>query len=142
MSISKSKKGLMALKINLEKSFDGLEWGFIRHTLSFFNFPMDWIELIMSYITTSSLSVLVIGKYYITSYLLGAFNKVNLSPLTSSSYAWNISLGSSLMKSTSTHGLGLEPRETAQPSRISSSRMISFSLPRPPKETTRPSKEP
>ena len=62
MSISNSKKGLMALKIDLEKAFDRLEWGFIKHILEFFSFPSDWIKLIMSYITTSSLSVLVNGE--------------------------------------------------------------------------------
>lgn len=52
----------MALKIDLEKAFDRLEWGFIKHILVFFNFPRDWIEFIMSCITTSSLSVLVIEE--------------------------------------------------------------------------------
>ena len=33
MTISKSKKGLMALKINLEKAFDRLKWNFIHHVL-------------------------------------------------------------------------------------------------------------
>ena len=62
MSISKSKHGLMALKIDLEKAFDRLEWGFIKHILSFFNFPTNWIELIMSCISSSSLPVLVNGE--------------------------------------------------------------------------------
>ena len=52
MSISKSKQGLMALKIDLEKAFDRLEWGFIKHIISFFNFPIDQVELIMSCIST------------------------------------------------------------------------------------------
>lgn len=59
MSISKSKWGLMVLKIDLEKAFDKLEQGFIKHILSFFNFPTDWIELIMSCISISSLLVLI-----------------------------------------------------------------------------------
>ena len=62
MSISNNKKGLMALKIDLEKAFDKLEWGFIKHILEFYNFPSNWIELIMSWITTSSPSVLVNGE--------------------------------------------------------------------------------
>ena len=33
MTISKSKQGLMALKIDLEKAFDRLEWNFIHHVL-------------------------------------------------------------------------------------------------------------
>ena len=62
MSISKSKEGLMALKIDLEKAFDRLEWGFIRQILIFFKFPTTLIDLIMSCISTSSLSMLVNGE--------------------------------------------------------------------------------
>ncbi|KAK9991117.1 hypothetical protein SO802_026102 [Lithocarpus litseifolius] len=57
ISTSSSKKGLMAVTIDLEKAFDRLEWGFIRHILNFFNFPRAWIDLIMSCITTASLSI-------------------------------------------------------------------------------------
>ena len=41
MTISKSKQGFMALKINLEKAFDRHEWGFIYHVLNWFKFPKD-----------------------------------------------------------------------------------------------------
>lgn len=59
MTTSKSKRGLMALKIDLEKAFDGLEWSFIHRILIWFNFPNDWIMLIMSCISLSNLSVLI-----------------------------------------------------------------------------------
>ena len=62
MTISKSKQGFMALKIDLEKAFDRLEWDFIYHVLNWFNFPKDWIDLIMSYISSSNLSVLINGE--------------------------------------------------------------------------------
>ena len=64
----------MALKIDLEKAFDRLEWGFIKHILSFFNFPVDWVELIMSCISTSSLLVLLnreILNYFLPSRGIG-----------------------------------------------------------------------
>jgi ribonuclease HI len=62
MTTSRSKVGAMALKIDLEKAYDRLEWSFIRRTLQFFNFPTSWIDLIMSCISSSSLSILVNGE--------------------------------------------------------------------------------
>ncbi len=62
MSNYRSKVRTMALKIDLKKAYDPLEWSFIRHTLQFFNFPSSWIELIMSCISSSSLSILVNGE--------------------------------------------------------------------------------
>ena len=61
MTTSKSKKGTMAIKIDLEKAFDRLEWGFIRQTLIYFKFPPDWISLIMSCISSSNLLILLNG---------------------------------------------------------------------------------
>jgi hypothetical protein len=39
MTLSRSKIGTMAIKINLEKAYDRLEWSFIRRTLQHFNLP-------------------------------------------------------------------------------------------------------
>ena len=62
MSISRSKIGNMAIKIDLEKAYDRLEWSFIRLTLQYFNLPQCWIDLIMSCISSSYLSILVNGE--------------------------------------------------------------------------------
>ena len=51
----------MAIKIDLEKAYDCLEWNFIRDTLKLFNFPNHLTSLIMSCVSTSSISVLVNG---------------------------------------------------------------------------------
>ena len=44
----KGRTGYMALKIDLEKANDKLEWSFIRDMLIRVNLPMDIIDLIMS----------------------------------------------------------------------------------------------
>ena len=62
MLLSHSKIGYMAVKIDLEKAYDRLEWSFIRLTLQFFKFPSDWINLIMSCVSSTTLSVLVNGE--------------------------------------------------------------------------------
>ena len=62
ISTFKSKFGLMALKIDLEKAFDSLEWSFIYQVLNWFKFPKDWIDFIMSYISFSNLSVIMNDK--------------------------------------------------------------------------------
>ena len=61
MSRRKGRTGLMAIKIDLEKAYDRLEWSFIRDTLKLLNFPNHLISLIMSCVSTSFISVLVNG---------------------------------------------------------------------------------
>lgn len=51
---TKGKNGLMAIKIDLEKTYDKIEWSFIREMLLSFNFPSSLVELIMSYISSIS----------------------------------------------------------------------------------------
>lgn len=58
MSKKKGKDGFMAIKIDLKKAYDRLEWSFIRDTLALFNFPNHLSSLIMSCVSTSSISVL------------------------------------------------------------------------------------
>ena len=51
----------MALKIDLEKAYDKLEWSFIKGMLSRYNFPENLSELIMSCISSMSTSLLFNG---------------------------------------------------------------------------------
>ena len=62
-SISRSKggKGHMAIKIDLEKAYDKIEWGFIREMLIHFNFLDNIIDLIISCVTSVSTSILFNG---------------------------------------------------------------------------------
>ena len=52
MGRAKGKFGYMVLKIDLEKAYDKLEWGFIRSMLIRYNFPDNLIEIIMSCISS------------------------------------------------------------------------------------------
>ena len=57
----KGRNGYMAIKLDLEKAYDKLEWSFIRKMLIRFNFLENLIELIMSCISLISTSLLFNG---------------------------------------------------------------------------------
>lgn len=52
---------MMAIKIDLEKAYDRLEWSFIRDTLDLFKFPKHLISLIMSWVSFLSILMLFNG---------------------------------------------------------------------------------
>lgn len=49
-------EGLVAIKIDLEKAYDGLEWSFIRDTLLPYKFLNHLVSLIMSCASSSTIS--------------------------------------------------------------------------------------
>ena len=49
----------MVIKIDLEKAYDRLEWSFVQDTLKLFNIPDYLVNVIMSYILSSSVAVLL-----------------------------------------------------------------------------------
>ena len=53
--------GFMAIKVDLVKAYDRLEWSFIRKVLQAFCFPNEMIKLIMSYVLTTTISILING---------------------------------------------------------------------------------
>ena len=53
--------GVMAIKFDLEKAYDRLEWSFIRDTLKLFQVLTKLILLIMSCISSSSISIFFNG---------------------------------------------------------------------------------
>ena len=57
----KGRMGQLVLKLDLEKAYDRLEWGFIRKVLNFFKFPPSFVDLVLECVSTSSLSILVNG---------------------------------------------------------------------------------
>ena len=70
----------MAIKLDLEKTYDRLEWSFIRDTLNPYKFLSHLVSLIMSCVSTSSVSILVIEGALIQFPLRGIRQKDPLSP--------------------------------------------------------------
>ena len=57
----KGSMGFMVVKVDLTKAYGRIEWSFIHKVLLAFHFPQKLIELIMSCISTTSMSLLFNG---------------------------------------------------------------------------------
>lgn len=62
MRKKKRKKGIMVLKVDLEKAYDRLSWSFIQDTLEDIGFCEEWMRNVMGCITTANLAVLWNGE--------------------------------------------------------------------------------
>lgn len=62
MNKSKKKKGDVAYKIDLEKAYDNVSWGFLRGCLNDFGFPPIITKLIIHCVSSSTLSIIWNGK--------------------------------------------------------------------------------
>ena len=69
MAKKKGRGGVMAIKLDLEKAYDRLKWSFFRDTLKLFRLPSKLISLIMSYISSSAISILFNGGNPLSPYL-------------------------------------------------------------------------
>ena len=58
----KGQKGAMAIKIDLEKAYNRLDWNFLRRVLMEIGFPSKLIGLIMNIVTTVQFALLWNGE--------------------------------------------------------------------------------
>ena len=58
MRFSKRKKGVMAIKIDLEKAYDRLDWSFVIDSLKDLGMLDHFIFIIWHCISTTSMSIL------------------------------------------------------------------------------------
>ena len=59
---NKGKTGFMALKLDMSKTYDRVEWSFMEKVLVKMGFQKRWVKLMMACITTASYSVLINGE--------------------------------------------------------------------------------
>ena len=71
----KEEKGALALKLDISKAYDRVEWPFLKGMMTKIGFPIVWIDRVMSCVTTPSFSIVLMVKLLVTYSHLGGFVK-------------------------------------------------------------------
>lgn len=76
MNTKTGKKGFYAVKVDIEKAYDRLNWDFIKETLLLAGLPIAFVQLFMDCITTVSFSMFIMVRLLLISLLLEGSTKV------------------------------------------------------------------
>ena len=60
----KGRKGFLALKLDISKAYDRVEWSFLNGIMVKLGFPEVWIKRVMGCVTSPSFSICIKGKSY------------------------------------------------------------------------------
>ena len=63
-SLNSTKRDGMIMQLDIEKSYDKVNWTYIRKVLMVFGFDHNWMRWVMALVTSSNFSILVNGSPY------------------------------------------------------------------------------
>lgn len=60
---NKNKKGLIALKLDMSKAYDQIEWNFLERMLLAMGFDSKWVQIVMNYVSSVTYRVKINGSF-------------------------------------------------------------------------------